>query len=387
MERNFKYYVVGFALFGFCLWIFANFYGLGTTHDSFYYLTLRPSLDAIFRPQLLFPWLLSWFSNPIRAAFWINGVSLLITYLVWCQLISQTTSSSRLKVWAIGIITCSLPVLLISSFIWTEALYLCITILAIYGFYQWQSNRSLLWLLVFCISGLLSIWARKIGLIFCASAVIVVATEYIKKPLHKNLFTGLSMVALFLYWKWFYQGETPEWQYVTQNFIFNANGLINWFLPVSFPPIVRIAFLVAFLIFLFLVRPIRTPINQLIITYFLIYFLIRLPVEREDPEEADRYFAILFPMAIFLFIQIEESFLNRFGRFRARMTVLLVLFLILSIVRSLYHARFWHLQRREKTTTTALLKEISDMPPQILSKVNPHPIQPLSLRQIQKIKK
>ena len=353
MGRKNGYYFIGLGLLSSALWIFGNYFGLGYTDDSYYYVQLFPSDQvSIFERQRLFPFVISLFDNPANGARIINFISLLGIQLIWYRIITKSSLSESYQILTFGLIALGVPTLLVSSFIWTETLFILITSVCFWLYLKFRKSRNYTLLILLAIGLLLSVWSRKVGLITGAAFTIALIQDQIKQQGLRKIAMVLWTILLICYWLIFYKGEPIEMEYVSRNFWFNINGIANWIVPTSFYQWIRMFMLVGMLL-LFTRVDQQAGIGRLFTNYFILYFLIRLPIDREFIEEADRYFAILFPAAMFVFMQTIQAIGGTDKRLNRVLIVLLLMILSLNFMRNIQASFKWHDSRRSHMVITS----------------------------------
>ncbi|MEQ9402740.1 MAG: hypothetical protein RIM99_04065 [Cyclobacteriaceae bacterium] len=337
------------ALLSVLLWLLGNYYGLGLTHDSFYYLDLASRSNPLeLAPQKLYSFLLSFFgSKKIAAAAIINGVCLVGTLAIWGRLFLNSSLHPWIKILSFAALAMGVPMISVSSFLWTEILYICMTSITFSAYVEWRNSRNYRWIILLVISLFLALWARKVGAIFGAVTVYVILSDFIKLNRQRRQASLLFVFLLFGYWIVLYSGETPEVQYIFKNLEFNTKAVINWILPVTFPQILRYSIFVIVLTGLVFIKPVSHHANRLFRFYFLIYFIIRLPVDREFPEEADRYFSILFAPFVFFISHFVQSLYEQNDSRRKLVLGILTAFVVFSLMRTVKNTWMWNRNRLE----------------------------------------
>lgn len=327
-------------------WFIANKEGLGKTHDSYYYLELASSQDFIwFKSQNLLPTLLQLVHNPETLAFWLNLVCFMAIQLCWYWIFAQSQISFRYRLVGFYFICFSVPLFSVSSFVWTEPLFILITSVAFVLMFKWEGKKEIIYLIILVPLCLAAIWARKVGLIFTVSAVVYLVKVSFWQG--KNGFVFYLTVGLLLLTGWvcFYTGEKPSLEFIPQNLIYNLTALSSWFLPVSLPDLFKILLGLG-ISMVFVVKHKRTLLGEFFLIYFILYFLVRLPIDREFPEEAHRYFSIFHAPFIFVLVQQLD---HTFGSSPKRSWILhvaLILLLIVSVVRITKSSIHWNQTRQ-----------------------------------------
>lgn len=264
--------------------------------------------------------------------------------LIWCIIMNETDSFSKAEK-IIFLLTISLfPTLhLVSSFLWTESLFIFISSLSFLSFCKWQKNRSPIWLVGLLLTLIFAVWTRKIGILFFVSFPILLLMNAFKGALVRWTIASFCIGAAIVFWEFVYVGESPNYHFFLTNLKNNLNGLVNWFLPVSFPLSAR--FLMGFIIIFLLFVPSRNPTSQWIKVFFFFYFSVRLFSEREHAEEADRYFSILYVPVVYHFLLSISFFVKKSRKWKQILFFVFLGFLLLNFSRTINNALLWHNSR------------------------------------------
>ena len=340
----FRYFLLELVL-TLSLWSIANFHGLGLTHDSEYYLNLsRGDHELMWRAQGLLPLILSMSHEPETAARWINFASLICTLLIWMRIVHRSELDIWGKFFAFSWICLSLPFLAVTSFLWTEPLFIVISSTVFLFLQVWSKRKVLLESLLLIPLLILAVWARKIGLVLACSVAIYVASCFMDSKSHRHLLYLVSACLLLSGWLFIFNGERPEPQFIAQNLIFNVNALINWFLPTSVPQSLRVLFGTSFAIF-FIFSQQSSELSRFFWIYFVIYFLVRLPIEREFAEEADRYFAIMHAPFFFILAHHLKFVLPQKTIIKRMVNLTIAFLIVISLFRMSFSAFRWQQSR------------------------------------------
>lgn len=326
-------------------WFIANNEGLGKTHDSYYYLDLASSQDFIwFKSQNLLPTLLHFVSNPEILAFWLNLVCFIVIQLCWYWIFAQSQLSFRYRLIGFYLVCFSVPMFLVSSFVWTEPLYILITSVAFVLMFKWEVKREIIYLILLVPLCLVAIWARKIGVIFSITLVAYLAKSFFWKEKNGLVFYSTLGLILLIGWIYLYRGEKPQSAFISNNLVDNIHAIASWFLPVNLPDLMRILSVLG-IFSMFLVQHKKVKLGEFFWVYFLFYFLVRLPIDREFPEEADRYFSILYAPFLFVWIQQIDQAFRASRKVHKTVIILLSIILMVSLFRIAKSSWSWNQTR------------------------------------------
>jgi len=340
--RQEPFFFAAFVLIFFVLWLLANFHGLGLTDDSLYYINLFAEDKAILKRQRLYPYLLSLSGNPQRLGLWLNGFGIIGSLVIWAHIFHQADLEKSVKRFGFGLLALGVPHILVSSFLWTETLFIFFSSLAFWLYIQWQEHSIPAALIGFLLALLLTLWTRKVGYVLIGAGIISLFTHELGRKKWSVISYFVFAVGVAVYWLYFFEGEKPEWAYVLRNLRYNSDALISWFIPDTAPQVSRVFFGLFILASLLIIKPGYHPLTRFFWTYFVLYFLIRLPIDREFPEEAHRYFAILYAPAIFVFMHHWQALKNQTPLLRRSIYLLIIGLLVIAAARTMYNSFRWY---------------------------------------------
>lgn len=325
---------------------YATFCTIGLTYDSPFYVGAAQSfaekwvfLDQYGQPYTnwtpLFPVLLSLF--PTEVILWAKFLHLLAcleTVFIFLILAEVLIESYLLRILFSLVIVFSTPLLLISSFLWSESVFVCLLGVVVYLSYRsfcsseaW-SNRTFFLLILF--SNLLYL-QRNAGLFFIiAIGLFLFFKEIFKKhfPKRSFIYTSLSLVS-FVVWQirnHFFVPKLSDFKnnvFVVsfwESLIYMADIISLWLLPNVLPLWVRLLFLIAFLFALAYalwkakaLAAEKWDMLSILLLMCGVYIAFMLALRMNVEEENERYLAPLYPL-FFLAIFIVFELLLRVAR-------------------------------------------------------------------------
>jgi hypothetical protein len=360
---------------------YATYCHIGITFDSPYYTAaaqsfakkfvfLNPNGSEYTNWTPLFPILLSFFSQNVELwAKYIHLFSGIGTVVFLLLIVEQLIDNQILKLIFTTTIVFSTPLLLIHSFLWSESIFvfiLCMLLHSLLGYIRRPTYKNLVILIL--ISNLLYL-QRNAGLFFVIgiSSFLFVDELFtsksiryaIKKSVH-YLAPSLSSVIFWQVRNHFFVVNLSDFRnniFVvswSESLLYMADIISLWLVPNLFPLILRLfltgivlSFL-AFLAFKLLknsylqyIHPLRFLLALAFIFFIYIAFMLVLRMNVE--EENERYLAPLFPLFfLFLFAVADKIIKNSKTIYKMISLIIIGLWLIYPIVRTLKNAQLWH---------------------------------------------
>jgi hypothetical protein len=342
---------------------------IGLTFDSPYYVAAAQSFaeKGILLDQYgkiytnwtpLFPILLSIFAD--KAVIWakyLHLFSLLGTVFFSLLLSEKLIENQRMK-WLFALsITFSTPLLLISSFLWSESVFVFLLSLLLYNVYiflEKPTNKNLI--IIILLSNLLYL-QRNAGLFF----IVGIGIFLLKKDFRKALIYGIFSLISFLAWQsrnLFFVVNTLDFRnnvFVvsgTESLIYMADVVSLWLLPNLFPLWLRLFFLGIFLLLMgyLLFKTLKNNHSKLKIDFIILlliifstYILFMLALRMNVEEENERYLAPLHAIFLLLFFTFLDLASKQWKpNFTKIICIFLVLWLAYPAVRSLKNVTLWH---------------------------------------------
>jgi hypothetical protein len=372
-----SYAALAIALMALCLHYYTYGNGLLLTDDSRHYLAAANSFGNhfslidndghyfLFWPPL-FPVLLSFFNSIHPIFIWIHLILLITAAYFLYRLVSRCIQRPVFFILCYIHILLGVHLLLISTFLWSELLFLCL--LLVFVDQVMISDRTKYALYFAMLTGFLMCLQRNAGFF------IVLGASVWMFMYEKNAYTrwikpiGFAMVICsgWFIWNIFVWYFIPHEHFVLSIDLFkNIAGNINTFsvalvgllIPISqytFYLLLIIAFTILYLYIRFVKsNPSIQLISIIVIIYlFLLYLVLTVNIAGfpVDFGEADRFIAVIVPLLSILFFKVLEEIYARLPRkFGVALLLLVSLWMLYPISRTIKNARQWHIISYEKT--------------------------------------
>ncbi len=348
---------------GAVLYAYATHNGLGITHDSRHYLAAARSLlhDGTLRNAdgtaytnwpPLYPVLLALARAELRHIR-IGQVLVFLGILFLAhRLAVRNIRQPGLRVFFMGSVVFSTPLLLTSVFVWSEGFFVLLTLAALICFRHYQSSERAAhfwWLIIF---GNLLCLQRLTGtfFVFGFAVLVFIQGKSLKKAILYSVFS-LAGTAAWLFRNTFLEHSPAFRQNILvisplQSFIGYTEAFGDWFVPVSAPFALKLAVGVLwFSGILFCQWRFRfKPSSFFFQANFLAsWYLACMVLAGGEASETDR-FAI--PAYLFIFGGIAAGLDAAFTVLSARRvlaaTLLLSVWMAYPVVRTVKNAAFWH---------------------------------------------
>ncbi len=351
-------------------------FGLLKTHDSYQYLSAAHSLSTshslvdqnghhfLFWPPL-FPIILSAIPNAEQTLVWVNMLITLSIAVVVYLLIKRFIKNLILAILCFVQIMLSVHLLLISTFLWSELIFLFLTVLFIHQLLQKPVSALSFYIAIGL--GFLLCLQRNAGFFIVTGGAIwtwVSEIQSNKKYLNALLLltggTSGGLVWNIYVWTSFphhHIGLSNElFQYAYHNLQVLLAATVNLVLPVPVFTILIFTIL-ALLIVLVLKNELRSkaPIQLLLLlsaTYFLFFGLvltINITGSKIDIGEGDRFISVISPFLHMLIFKSTEVICAKFNpKFRLVVYIVICCWMSYPIVRTVRNAHQWHLVSLKK---------------------------------------
>jgi len=203
-----------FAVAGFLLiLLFSNNSGIGISPDSIVYLSVARNMmangsfvDYNLQPLVDFPVLFPFFLglssfitqlDPVTLAPYLNGIVFALCLFLTAHLIDLSDIRTSLYKYILMFCLVLSPALIaIYTMLWSETLFIVLTLFFIIAVHKYQRERSLAWLLCSAVIAGLAAVTRYAGITVIATGMMLLffdpALNFKKKALHFILFTFVS---------------------------------------------------------------------------------------------------------------------------------------------------------------------------------------------------
>lgn len=378
-KKNIDYFL-SLTISGILFWI-VNFFGLGYTYDSNLYVAIAKEIDSTnfflvegfnIKPPVL-PMLISLFSeqNMVWVNFfcylWIQGLG-----VFWSRKITNTI----LRYSFLMILVFATPHILISSFLWTEPIFLAIMLLSFYfldRFYQTNQQKFMVFAIILLVL-LPFIRFAAIFLIFPLLGFLFLTSKKNKKSIFISFLLILFLISGWVFF--FQEGFSGRWERFVKPFVagrlshleFNlfsySKALSSWFFPYAMDGLVsKIISIVVILTTIY--KSSKTYLTQkrniifLSPLLFLIYFFLMMLVFKVEYYSAERYLSIFYLLVVLnIFLQIDDSFeLIRSVYFKWGIYFGLGVFTFYSIFRTIKNVYFWY-NLRDESLSADIVEEL-----------------------------
>lgn len=344
--------------------------GLLLTDDSYHYLSasenFRKSFTLIdnnnhyllFWPPL-FPVFISIFSVPEQLFSWINLVLLIFISISIFRITTRVIQSTTIAFVCFFYIITGVHLLLISSFLWTELLFLFFTSIFLENLLKPQINKNAIYVAI--IMGILMCLQRNAGIFIAVGATIWMllkdenAISILIKPIHFFLYV-ISGSLIWNFYVWFYLPRdhfnfTEElFQHALYNFNSMSCAIVSAFLPIKYFGIPILFAGLVLVIYLMRKELAHNRFLQLlfIVSLSYLFFLslvlvVNIAGFRVDFGEGDRFIAVILPLLSIIVFKSFELFLNGKNKLARKISfILIAIWLIYPLSRTLKNSKQWH---------------------------------------------
>lgn len=349
---------------------YAHGNGLLRTPDSFHYIAASESLTQtmtlidndghhfLFWPPL-FPVIIS------LTGAWLSWINLIVAAAITVCIFSFIKSIIKNKwigFFALTFVSLGVHTLLISTFLWSELIFLCFTALFLSSLLQSGERKSAFYLAI--VMGFLMCLQRNAGLFIATGAAIWMLLneqdgrwKFVKSILF--FFCVISGSMVWNVYVWFhiphrhfdFSGKFFQHAFQNLNSLFYA--ITDSFMPMSINPLIIIPVLVCgtlvvlYFLKMELVKNKSLQLFSLVSGIYLFFLILVLTVNPAgfviDAGEADRFISVIVPFLSILVFKSIDSGIDRLSEAVRVMTVVLIgLWLVYPIARTVKNAKQWH---------------------------------------------
>ncbi len=325
--------------------LIANFDGIGYTHDSYYYIHNAELVNKIgiwdyvikygLKQQLL-TLLIFKMGNICTGAAAMNAILFVLTTLIWI-IATKKYFPTKYQWYAFCLLLVfSTPLLLTTSFLWTEPLFHFLLALLFLN-QQLHSNENFKRFLGYLIILPFLLFARKAGMLIIFG-VLIFETLQLKPTIRILLWLSLGFLIYIFYGYTSFPniiGEQPQILIVPQNLWAQLLTISKWITPFTFHWL-AIASLICLM--LLLVRRIGS-VDWFVVIVFGVYFVSRLFFQRELVEEHERYLSVMYP---FYCLALGSLVHNDQNKIIYRVSVIFVFYILFyNVIRAVKNVIIW----------------------------------------------
>jgi hypothetical protein len=351
------------------LWVYSTWCQLGITYDSLDYLhaaqtwrdsqTLYNANGQIYLERTpLYPLILSCGGMPW--AKFLHFLALGINLWLWSRISYQHFQTSYFRYWLLTSLAVATPILLIHSFLWSEALFLGLLSAMIYGLKRYLQTANLIYFYALIMGGFGLCLMRNTG-IFIIGGMALCAL-FTKKSIIPILISTLISASGWIIWTIYAISQKslqyhPLFRVLGQDFdlnIWESGFCVSaWFLPIQIPTYLRLIFLLFILTFIaytfFRENSNKNEVNLLIIKYLLSIIIayfggVCILAQSNGIHEAERYWAVMYPLFFYLLGWSGERLYLNLSRiyWKQIFVVFLLIWLLYPFSRTLKNTAQWH---------------------------------------------
>jgi hypothetical protein len=353
----------GLLLLALGIHIYSTFGGLIWTSDSFHYWAASVSWHEsatlegadgskyLFWPPL-FPIILSFFNEAVYHGF--HTLCFLSSLLFIYLFLKKTSFSRDQSLLTLFIFILSVFPYLISSFLWSESIFVLLMYAGLNFYAKWEESDSFYdlvsWIIILaamCLQRNAGVFIM-VGLSFYALLQFISITNFTKLSINA-LGILLTILPNAL---WNFNTIVKSSNQVAQENISFFNGiflnlknisvrLFHFFLPdnslgiIDTIAAISVIILVVFLIFKFY--------NQFSLVLFLSYLLMFSFVPLIEPESIDRFITPVIPLFIFLLVRLFSKSLSiKSFYFKVFLILTMLFFISYNASRTINNVKMWH---------------------------------------------
>ncbi|MFT4833453.1 MAG: hypothetical protein ACI83W_000056 [Marinoscillum sp.] len=347
--------------------VYTNWCGIGQTFDSYRYISASVNLgkfyflepidgQVIFRPPL-YPTILSMLNGNLIGIRFVHLLVALGGLFLFERIISISTPNVIFKNFAIFLYATSTPLLINSSFAWTESFVILLSLIQLKLLLSDKPDawdKSFWWIVILGVAiGLLK---RGSVLLIPGVFIILLINNHSIKGLLRALIYGCSAYLSTLLWD-IYQGrasvpgaQIPE----TTEYL---NVVSTWLIPMSFNTGLREASISVLLIsliagyfYLKQFKSVSDSKTQLIfLVLFFCYLILRWKFASLDYFESDRYLSVAFPFFLLSLLGLLSWILDYSDSGKKIVLAFLILWSSYSGIRYIKNATQIHQDRCRET--------------------------------------
>ncbi|WKV10471.1 ArnT family glycosyltransferase [Marivirga harenae] len=368
--NKYEYIIIApLLLTAFCIHLYATSGGLIWNSDSFHYWSASRSFQSDFVLKAydggvytfwppLFPIIMSFFSEK---AYYIFHTICLLSSLLFIYWVVKLKSSRNLAIPTLAIFSVSVYPYLVSSFLWSETIFILLFYSGLYFYIKWRGEQSKIQFL-FIATILLSLMClqRNAGVFIILGLTIQSIGTFLKERkwhyLLKMIFIHLVIITPNVVWNINQKLRFPEEFYFYSSppiidFFSNlktfASELIRIFIPYSdlIPP-----FLLITAGTVILSVPLLSNINNILSTIFLTYIVSFLLLPKFELSETGRFLAPVIPLLILQLTTISKRLYEKLISRKMKMVLsaLIVILLIYNITRTTKNVAQWNYRSKHQ---------------------------------------
>jgi hypothetical protein len=339
--------------------------GLILTSDSYQYLSAALSFKAsgnflspdgsyyTYWPPL-FPVILSFFDNPEHALIWIHVLARIFIGLFIYFLANKFLEKNIIKIFFLVVSLCSVQMMMISVFLWSELIFLLLLLLAVYcALRMKESSIYFLGLLLF--SFLLCLQRNAGAFIIPAVSLWIFLDSDLtwKERITKSAILMMSGLAGLFLWNIYISFFIPSnFYFYKHNFFMDSvlnfstlsTPLIRLFVPGAEILATFFGVILFLVVVVYVVKADHSNRHlQLLGLLILFYWIGLMVMVKLDGYETDRYLSVVIPFVyVMSFCAVERGFKNVNSRWQWLAVILLCLWTIYPVVRSVKNVLAWN---------------------------------------------
>lgn len=301
----------------------------------------------------LFPVIVSFFQDVPQAVAWIYLICKISISLVVFYLAEQFLNHTFFKIIYFIAVLLSVHILLISVFIWSEALFLALLLVHLY--LSLNLKKTSLYFYLLLLTGFLLCLQRNAGAFWvCATALWFMLDKdvsFYAKVRKSILYIMVSCSGLVLWHVHtiFYLNDRTAFsgQNVLAAVVINCQmiliNLTKFFIPLDGFLSIILGLIIILSLSFFSYRYFRNDnALRLIMMCVLIYTIGFLPVSKLDIHDMERYFAVILPVFMLLPLKIAERLSEKSMSAVVIVRLIIIVWMIYPAVRLYKNARQWH---------------------------------------------
>jgi 4-amino-4-deoxy-L-arabinose transferase-like glycosyltransferase len=353
----------GLLLIAFSLHIFSTYGGLIWSSDSFHYWAASRSFrsDRLFEAfdggaytfwPPLYPIILSFFSEKSYHVF--HALCFLSSFL-FIYLLFKKNTHKKLALLSLAIFTISVYPYLISSFLWSETIFILLLYSGLYFYEQWHSDKNKNTLLLIS-AVLLSLMClqRNAGIFVIAGLSLFYLITFLKEK-KWGIFIRMACIHILIvtpnilwniYQKIYFTEDynISNGHYIIEffaNFETFSLELIRFFIPYSENSSFILTLILGIIIFTTILFQNRKSLYFYVLSTYVLLFLL-LP--KFEFSETGRFLAPLLPIIILQLVLLCQRIFtqSRSRKIKILISVILALFIFYNTARTIKNTMQWN---------------------------------------------
>ncbi|MFY0627650.1 MAG: hypothetical protein JXR07_15240 [Reichenbachiella sp.] len=362
-QLNFRKVYPWIFLFGIGLLVFGNCYGLGFTYDSYDYWNAGNNFlsflnkemigDKIIKRPPFFPFLLAIISP---MGFWGAWIFMMLIFIassfIIVKILETHFENELLKIAAFALFIFSIPVHLIHSFLWTEALISILVLGQLSILMRLQAMNFQGFSLVTLLSMIAAMTKNGYMLAVPGIALAILFANRNLKGLRLSVFHAVILFGTHHLVTSVFSGMDTASRALKLRFLdYNyLDVLSGWFFPIMIPFEWRLfgtSIILLGLIFLLIKNQLFKNLKIGIAwSFFLSYFFLRSYYSHLDYHESERYLSVVFPVFIIaVFLVVDKSVitlnLHKFRLFKYGLLFFGASWILYSFIRVVNNEILW----------------------------------------------